>query len=215
MRAVLWDLDGTFVDSEPLWSHAETTLAAEHGAAWSDADALTMVGQPLAATIRRLRERGVKLTFDRVEQELHRRMRERVEGAGVSFRPGARELFDSLSAAGIKQALVTMSYGPYMDALIPHLPEFDHVQSGDSVQRGKPAPDIYYAAMNALAVTAHNSLGIEDSAAGVGALLASGVTPVAVPALAAIPDHPRLIVLQSLEGVTAERLVDLHRRSNS
>lgn len=211
LRAVLWDLDGTLVDSEPHWFAAEQTLAAEYGAVWTAEQALAQVGQPIRQTLANLVAAGIPLSIAEAERELMERMRRQIAADGVEFRPGVMELWNALAEQGMRQALVTMSYGPYMDAVIPWLPAFDHLQLGNSVQRGKPAPDIYLAAMDSLGVTPEQSLGIEDSVVGAGALLAAGVTPIGVPNLLELPEDPRLIVLDTLTGVTPDDLAAIHR----
>ena len=186
------------------------SVAAEFDAPWSLDDALRMVGQPIAVTVRTLIAAGVELSFKELESELLARMQRSISENGIEFRPGARELVASLARHGIAQALVTMSYGPYMDALLPWLPPFQHIQLGNSVERGKPAPDIYFAAMDALGAAPGESLGIEDSVAGARAILAAGITPVTVPGHGAVHDDPRLIRIETLDGVTPDQLIALH-----
>lgn len=211
LRAVFWDLDGTLVDSEPHWFAAEQTLAADYGVAWTTDDAIAQVGNPLPTTIGHLIEAGVPLSHEEIEAELMERMRRRIAENGVQFRPGARELVEALAARGTRQALVTMSYGTYLEAVLPWLPPLDHIQPGDSVEHGKPAPDIYLAAMAALDAEPAESLAIEDSGAGSRAILAAGLTPIAVPAHVTVPDNPRLVVIETLEGVTPSELDGMHR----
>lgn len=186
------------------------SLAAQFGAPWTIEDALRMVGEPIAVTVNELISAGVDLPFAEAEAGLLSRMQRSIRENGIVFRPGARELVDSLAAHGITQALVTMSYGTYMEALLPWLPPFRHIQLGNSVERGKPAPDIYFAAMDRLGVRPREALAIEDSAAGVGAILAAGVTPVSVRGHVPVPADPRLIRLDSLAGVTPEQLISFH-----
>lgn len=207
---MFWDLDGTLIDSEPHWFASEAALAQRFGRSWTLDNALAMVGSPMSVTVRHLIDAGVDLPSEEVEAALMAEMSARIAEKGVQFRPGARELHEALAARGVRQALVTMSYGPYMAAVRPWLPAFEHIQLGDSVTNGKPAPDIYLEAMAALDAVPRESLGIEDSAAGAGALLSAGLTPVSVPAAAAVPQNPRLIVLDTLEGVTPETLEALH-----
>ena len=71
--AVLWDMDGTLIDSEPYWIDAEKNLAARFGVKWTDEDGLTLVGNPLDVSAQVLMERGVELT----EAESHRRVGDR------------------------------------------------------------------------------------------------------------------------------------------
>lgn len=212
LAAVLWDLDGTIIDSEPYWLRAESELAANHSAHWSAADGAAHVGQAMPATARALIARGVPLTVDEIARELFARMVDLFRTEGLPYRPGALELLGELAAVGLPQALVTMSYGSYVAAALAALPDgaFHVVRTGDSVARGKPAPDIYLAAAQDLELPPTQCLGVEDSGSGAQAILAAGVTPVVVPGLAAVPELPGLIRWDSLAGVTVAQLQETH-----
>jgi len=212
LKAVLWDLDGTLVDSEHYWIRTELEIAREHGADWDEEQGLAAVGQPIPTTARMMIERGVRATVEELNRLLLARMRDLVRTEGVPFRPGVFELLEELAGAGVRQGLVTMSFGPYVDAVVAGAPEvFEVVQTGDSVPRGKPDPAIYLAAVDRLGVEASHCLAIEDSPSGVGAILAAGVTPVAVPFMVELPRHDRLVFLESLAGVGVTDLVIIHR----
>jgi HAD superfamily hydrolase (TIGR01509 family) len=214
LEAVLWDLDGTLVDSEHYWIRTELEIAEEHGATWREEDGLASVGQPLPVTATMMIERGVRSTVAALCDELLARMQALVRAHGVPYRPGTRALIEELSAAGIRQALVTMSFGGYVEAVVEGTPPgtFATVRTGDSVARGKPDPQIYHDAVAALGLVAGQCLAIEDSPSGVGAILAAGVTPVAVPFMVDLPFHERLVVLESLAGVGVEHLAVIHRQ---
>lgn len=88
--AVLWDLDGTVVDTEPLWMEAEHALAARHGATWAQADALALVGNALSVSGDYIVDRmGLSITSAEVVEELMDHMVRRTS-ARVEFRPGGR-----------------------------------------------------------------------------------------------------------------------------
>ena len=210
LRAVLWDLDGTLVDSEPYWIRTEMEVAARNGGTWTQQDGLSVVGKPVGYTLERMIAAGVDLSADQLRAEIFVAMSSAVRTRGVPYRPGARELRRQLAAAGVAQALVTMSFGPYVQALLEQLDPFDAVLTGDRVEHGKPAPDIYLAALAALGLRPAQALALEDSDSGAGAILAAGVTPVVVPYLVDIPQDPRLVRISSLEGVTAHSLALLH-----
>lgn len=212
LKAVLWDLDGTLVDSERYWIRTEIEIAVAHGADWDEEQALAAVGQPIPVTARAMIERGVRATVAELNEQLLDRMRELVHTEGLPYRPGVAALLEALAGAGIRQGLVTMSFGGYVEAVVAGAPDvFEVVQTGDSVVRGKPDPAIYHAAVSRLGVAVGECLAIEDSPAGVGAILAAGVTPVAVPFMVALPEDERLVFLESLDGVRVEDLDLIHR----
>ncbi len=201
--AVLWDMDGTLVDTEPYWIAAEQALVAEHGGRWSTEDAHGLVGNDLPTSARVLRERGgVDLTpeeiVDRLLDEVVARTREL-----MPWRPGARELLGQLHDAGMPTALVTMSYRrlaePVLDALAPRT--FTVSVTGDEVDNGKPHPEPYLAAAAALQVDPAECLAIEDSPTGVASALAAGCMVLGVPHVVALVEGPRLALRPSLSGL--------------
>lgn len=215
LEAVLWDLDGTVVDSESCWIASEIEIAADHGAVWDEADGLAAIGTPIPRTAEALIRRGVRATVDHIVEELLARMREKILSAGVPFRPGVPELLANVQAAGIRQGLVTMSFGGYVDAIVEATSVFDVIRTGDTVERGKPDPQIYRDAMGLLGLGAQDCLAIEDSPSGVGAILAAGVTPVAVPFMVDLPEEERLVRLPTLAGVDVDRLAVIHQEWQS
>ena len=207
--AVLWDMDGTLVDSEPYWMATERELALEHGGTWSDEQALGMVGQEITFTARSLREQaGVAGTDDEIAERLVSRVAARIRHGGPPWRPGARELLDALTAAGVPCALVTMSYREMAQAVLDSLPAgtFAAVVTGDEVTHGKPHPEPYLAAARLLGVDIGRCVAIEDSVPGVASAEASGAATIAVPLMVDIPPAPGRTLLPSLAGVTVADL---------
>ena len=108
--AVLWDMDGTLVDTEPYWIAAEYALIEEYGGTWSDEHAMNLVGSDLIDSGRYLREHsGINLEPAEIVEELLDRVVVRM-GEQIPWRDGAVELLDSLREDGTPCALVTMSY---------------------------------------------------------------------------------------------------------
>ncbi|MEH3077396.1 MAG: HAD family phosphatase [Quadrisphaera sp.] len=201
-QAVLWDMDGTLVDTEPYWFAAEFGLVADHGGSWSEAQARSLVGSDLRESARRLRtEGGVDLVIDEVVAELLRRVVEQFR-ADVPWRPGARELLTAVGDAGVPCALVTMSWKVLADELVALLPEgtFAAVVTGDAVTRGKPAPDPYLEAARRLSVDPSRCVALEDSTTGVTSALAAGVPTVGIPCVVELEGRPGLVRVASLEG---------------
>ena len=200
--AVLWDMDGTLVDTEPYWFAAEHSLVAEHGGSWSDAQARSLVGSDLRESARRLRtEGGVDLPIEDVVAALLGSVVESVRRE-VPWRPGAREMLARVREAGLPCALVTMSWEVLARELVAVLPEgtFDEVVTGDAVRRGKPAPDPYLEAARRLGVDPARCVALEDSTTGVTSALAAGVPTVGIPCVVELEGRPGLVRVASLEG---------------
>ncbi|WP_380156426.1 HAD family hydrolase [Kineococcus sp. R86509] len=190
--AVLWDMDGTLVDTEPHWIAAETALVGRYGATWTHEQALQLVGSALPDSGRVLAEHveratGVRLDPVVVVDELIEAVIAQVSAA-VVWRPGAVELLGALSAAGVPCALVTMSYRSLAETVARMLPgAFAVVVAGDEVERGKPAPDPYLRAAELLGVAPGDCVAIEDSPTGVASGEAAGAHVLACPHMVPIP----------------------------
>ncbi|PPK94667.1 HAD superfamily hydrolase (TIGR01509 family) [Kineococcus xinjiangensis] len=193
--AVLWDMDGTLVDTEPYWMECEQQVIGRAGVRWSREHALTLVGKslPEAGAIIRdyvLAAGGPALDPAEVVAEMLTGVAARVR-AVVPWRPGARELLAATGAAGVPSALVTMSYRSLADAVVELLPgAFDVVVAGDEVERGKPHPDPYLRAAHLLGVRPGDCVALEDSPTGVRSAEAAGCRTVAVPHLVPIEAAP-------------------------
>lgn len=95
-KAVLWDLDGTLIDSEPYWMKSEIELAERHGATWTEEDGKSLVGMALKDSTRLMGERfGVELDQDKVINELTDSVTEQLRRE-IPWRPGAQELLREL-----------------------------------------------------------------------------------------------------------------------
>ncbi|WP_456694775.1 HAD family hydrolase [Aeromicrobium sp. P5_D10] len=198
--AVLWDLDGTIVDTEPLWMAAEHELAAAHGKIWTEEDALQLVGNSLIASGEYIRDRlELDMTppqiVDYLVERLAASLREHIE-----WRPGARELIQALDDAGIPQALVTMSYTAIAEPVAQLLP-FGAVVTGDQVARPKPFPDPYLRAAELLGVDAGKCLAIEDSGTGATSANAAGCDVIVVPHFVNVPEAERRVQIPTLAGL--------------
>ncbi|MCW2769244.1 MAG: hydrolase [Aeromicrobium sp.] len=203
--AVLWDLDGTIVDTEPLWMAAEHELAAEHGKIWTEEDALQLVGNSLLTSGEYIRAKlGIDMSAEAVVDYLVERLATALR-EHVAWRPGARELIEALDAAGIPQALVTMSYASIADPVADALP-FAAVVTGDKVSRPKPFPDPYLLAAELLGVDAAKCLAIEDSGTGSASASAAGCDVLVVPHFVNVPEAERRIQLPTLVGLTPDDL---------
>lgn len=200
--AVLFDMDGTLIDTEPMWMAAETALVAEYGGTWTHEDALAMVGNPLEVSAQIILDRTpVTLSSEQIIDRLLREVTAQVS-EHLPWRPGALELLTECRELGVPTALVTMSWTMLADAFTQALPPgtFTTVVTGDAVTHGKPHPEPYLTAAERLGVAPADCLALEDSPSGVGSASAAGTNLVAIPLMVDLPQTPNTVTLDSLEG---------------
>ena len=206
--AVLWDLDGTLIDSEPLWMAGEHELADAHGAVWTEEDGLNLVGNSLIDSGHYIKNRlGSDLSAEDIVDFLVARLASDL-GREIPWRPGAVDLHSALAEAMVPQALVTMSYAAIARPVAAALP-FGAVVTGDQVTNGKPHPEPYLRAAELLGVDAADCLAIEDSGTGATSANAAGCHVLVVPHFVNVPDAPRRTQRPSLEHLRPDGLRDL------
>lgn len=200
--AVLWDMDGTLVDTEPAWMQAEADLVTEHGLTWTAADAARMIGMPLLGAAEVLIAHGVDAPAEAIVERLLGQVVAHVH-AEVPWQPGALELLTALQAAGVPCALVTMSYRALTDAVLASAPAgaFTAVVPGDEVTHGKPHPEPYLTAAARLGVDVRACVALEDSPPGIGSALASGARTIGIKHIVDVEPRPGLSRISSLEQV--------------
>ncbi|ADB32849.1 HAD-superfamily hydrolase, subfamily IA, variant 3 [Kribbella flavida DSM 17836] len=214
LRAVLWDMDGTLVDSEPVWARVQIDLLGSLGAQWTVEDCVSLVGSDLRDAVRAWMARipAGAITAEELAERMFSQVLESL-GREVEFRPGALELLQALAKEEVPCALVSASYRVMIDAVLRHVPDglFQVIVAGDEVEHGKPHPEPYLTAARALGVDPADCVVVEDSPAGTAAGTAAGAFVVAVPQWVTIPDAPRRLVVSSLEPLSPEALRDLLR----
>ncbi|MFI7502320.1 HAD-IA family hydrolase [Streptomyces sp. NPDC049687] len=203
LQAVLFDMDGTLVDTERLWWEAVEQVA---GRALTEADQPEVLGRPVEHTAGWLATTTDRPVGD-LADALHREFAARVR-TGIEPRPGALALLDALARDAVPTALVTASPRAVADTVLEALGEnrFAVSVTADDTEHTKPAPDPYLAACRALGVHPSGCVAVEDTETGVASAEAAGCAVLAVPSLAPIGPAPGRTVLTSLEGVTPERL---------
>lgn len=182
-RAVLWDMDGTLVDTEPYWMAAETELVNAYGGSWTTDQAMRLVGLGLEDSAAILQRAGVNRAISEIVEHLTDSVCAQLSSKGVPWRPGARELLEDLRATEVQSALVTMSLRRMADTVVERIgfDAFDVVVTGDEVLRPKPFPEPYLQAARMLGVDITDTVVLEDSPNGLRAGLASGAVTIGVP----------------------------------
>lgn len=215
MKAVLWDMDGTLVDSEKLWDVSMHELYARLGGVLTPEVRESTVGGSAGSVMATVYS-DLGLDPDPVAMAesadwLHDRTGELFE-AGLPWRPGARELLDALLADGVPMALVTNTRRVLTENALKSIGKHYFLVSvcGDEVEHAKPAPDLYARAAELLGFTPAECLAVEDSVTGTMAAEAAGCPVLVVPNDVVVPSSPRRKHLGTLSGVTVEHLRALY-----
>jgi len=204
--AVLFDMDGLLIDSEPLWLEAETAVMARLGADWTEADQVQLLGGSLERTVRYLLAKATRPAPPEVIGEwLMSGIAELVRRRGVPVRPGARELLAEVAQAGLPSALVTSSERRFMNAVLAGTGlSFDVLVCADDVTATKPDPEPYLLAAKLVGVPPGDCFALEDSPNGVASAEAAGCRVIAVPSLVPISPAPGRVVVRSLLDLQAD-----------
>ena len=203
LAAVLFDMDGLLVDTEPLWLEAETAVMARLGASWTPGDQQALLGGSMARTVGYLLARAARpAPPETVERWLTEGMLDRVRAGRVTVRPGVRELLAEVARAGLPHALVTSSQRGFAEAVLDATGiAFPVTVCAEDVTAGKPDAEPYLLAAKLLDVDPGRCVALEDSPNGVASATAAGCRVVAVPSLVPIPPAPGRVVMASLAGV--------------
>lgn len=210
--AVLFDMDGLLVDSEPLWTIAEIELATSLGGIFGDDLKAAIVGTRLDVAVPTILEwYGVPGTPDATANAMDFLLARMVElfHDQLPLMPGALALVDGVRSLGVPTALVSSSYRVLVDAALDTLgrDRFNATLAGDEVSHGKPSPEPYLTASEMLGVRAHRCVIVEDAMSGVTAGEAAGATVVVVPHVAPIEATPTRPVVATLDTITPDWLV--------
>jgi HAD superfamily hydrolase (TIGR01509 family) len=204
-KAVLWDMDGTLIDSEPIWIGEERRIMESLGATWSQEDALYCIGGPMARVDAYMRSKLPALTKILLESMVERLKQK------VPFAPGARALIEQINEAKIPMALVTASNRAIMEGALASIGKhyFQTTISDNDVERSKPDPQGYQLAANRIGVPIEDCLIIEDSITGATAAIASGAYLLGVTHSGPLPMDEKVCHVENLIDLELSGIVEL------
>ncbi|MGU3499202.1 HAD family hydrolase [Mycobacterium sp. C31M] len=215
MRAVLWDMDGTLVDSEKLWDIAIHELYRRFDRELTAAVRTSTIGGS-SDTVMKIVYDDLGLDPDPQHMAgtadwMHDYVGE-LFAEGLPWCAGAREMLDALSGDGVTMALVTNTRRGLTEKALNSIGRdyFAVTVCGDEVPVGKPAPDIYLHAAAALGLDATECLAIEDSVTGTTAAEAAGCAVLVIPNEIEVPTGDRRRHAESLAGLTVGDLRAIH-----
>jgi HAD superfamily hydrolase (TIGR01509 family) len=212
LDAVLFDMDGTLIDSEPNWIRAETELIESFGGTWSAEQGLALVGSGLWDSARAIQSAGVELELAEIIDRLSLSVRTSL-AESVPWRPGALEMISQVLEAGIPTALVTMSFRQNAVFIAEQMSAelgreaFTKIIAGDDVTEAKPNPEPYLLAATQLGVDIHHCVAFEDSVFGTASAFSAGAVTIGVPLHIEIPASYASVLWSSMAD---KSLADIH-----
>lgn len=206
--AVLWDMDGTLVDTEPMWHAAEVRLTAEAGFEFTADDHAAMIGMPLLTAGEVLRSRGVELPAAEIVDRLVADVLVALNQE-VPWQHGVLAVLAGLRAAGVPCAMVTMSYRPLAEAVAAGAPDgtFATIVAGEDVTEGKPHPEAYLRAAAELGVDPADCVALEDSIPGVASAYASGARTIGIQHIVPVAPRPGLSRVDSVSRLSLDLIM--------
>lgn len=211
-HAVLWDMDGTIVDTQEYWYKAENDFLELNGSTLSEELALEIVGTDLHYGAKILKEHAQsEWPIEDIVNYLLAEVSGEVQAKGVPFQPGAWEMLSQLHAQGVPQALVTMSWQVITEPIVAAFDfnPFSAIITGDQVARGKPDPEPYLAAAQKLGVPIERCVAFEDSPTGAQSAISAGAQVIIIRGDAPVPADWGVRHIDSVAEVTLAELAQL------
>lgn len=211
--AVFFDMDGLFVDSEPIWLESESELTASFGYVWSDEDQVACLGGPLSRVGEYMFEKCNRVKSPAFFTNTLIEIQTAKLRGKTPLLPGALELLLQLQSHGIATGLVSASPRNIVNAVLENLGgnPFPFSISADDVVNTKPHPDAYLLAAEKAGAEISRCLIFEDSLTGVSAAKSSGAWLIAVPHLVVVPEEPRVRTIKSLTQISYDTLQELFK----
>lgn len=195
IRAIILDMDGLMIDTEPIYKRALQQAATEFGQVLEDDFYVTLIGKPQPACEVAISEKfGSHFPMESYRQRWEGLWREDAEGSGIAKKPGLDAFLAFLTERGIRHAVATSSDAEYACFSLEAAGlggRFGTMVTGNEVVNGKPAPDIYIEAARRLGVPPTSCMALEDSDNGVLSASAAGMRTVMVPDMKEPSDEAR------------------------
>ena len=213
IRAVLWDMDGTLMDSQPLWDESFRNCCRERGGTVTPEQVAGIAGASIARTCELIAETGATASpEDPATAEVFAEISARVEAAvraDPPILPGARSITATLNEIGLAQVIVTQSPRPIVEAVAHALGDvFVELVTGDDGLPGKPTPAPYAAAIELLGLSPEECVVVEDSATGAASARSNDLRVIQVGGETKLfPGDPGLVVVKDLASITPHLLL--------
>ena len=213
VKAVLWDMDGTLMDSQPLWDESFRNCCRERGGTVTPEQVAGIAGASIARTCELIAETGATASpQDPATAEVFAEISARVEAAvraDPPILPGARSITATLNEIGLAQVIVTQSPRPIVEAVAHALGDvFVELVTGDDGLPGKPTPAPYAAAIELLGLSPEECVVVEDSATGAASARSNDLRVIQVGGETKLfPGDPGLVVVKDLASITPHLLL--------